>query len=129
LGDRIGHRKVQYSAGALTALGCLTLLLARTPQTLVIFGGVVGVGIGLFVTANWALINRLAPLAEAGVFLGLTNLATAGSGATGRLLGPVIDLANNANPGAFIGYTIMFIFGAICTGSSALLLKRVKEPT
>jgi MFS family permease len=88
----------------------------------------VGVGIGLFLTSNWALVNKLAPLAEAGIFLGLTNLATAGSGAMGRLLGPVIDLLNNANPGAFVGYTTMFIFGAICTGGSALLLSRVKAP-
>lgn len=128
LGDRIGHRKVQYLASAIGTLGCLLLLMARTPQTLLIFGGVVGIGIGLFLTANWALVNRLAPLAEAGVFLGLTNLATAGSGAVGRLLGPVIDLLNNADPGAFRGYTAMFIFGAVCTGASALLLARVREP-
>jgi UMF1 family MFS transporter len=128
LGDRFGHRKVQYFASAIGTLGCLLLLLARTPETLLVFGGVVGIGIGLFLTANWALINRLAPLAEAGVFLGLANLATAGSGAVGRLLGPVIDLMNNAQPGAYAGYTIMFIFGAICTGASSLLLSRSREP-
>jgi MFS family permease len=128
LGDRFGHRKVQYFASAMGTLGCLLLLMARTPETLLVFGGVVGVGIGLFLTANWALVNRLAPLAEAGVFLGLTNLATAGSGAIGRLLGPVIDLMNNAQPGAYTGYTVMFIFGAICTGASSLLLSRSREP-
>jgi len=127
LGDRFGHRRVQYVSSVIGALGCSLLLMARTPQTLLIFGGVVGVGIGLFLTSNWALINRLAPLAEAGIFLGLTNLATAGSGAVGRLLGPVIDLLNNANPGTYAGYTAMFLFGAICTGVSALLLTRVKE--
>jgi MFS family permease len=127
LGDRFGHRKVQYLASAVGMLGCLLLLMARTPETLMIFGGVVGIGIGLFLTANWALVNRLAPVAEAGVFLGLTNLATAGSGAVGRLLGPFIDLANNANPGAFMGYMMMFIFGALCTGGSALLLKQVRD--
>jgi MFS family permease len=127
LGDRFGHRKIQYLASAIGTLGCLLLLMARTPQTLLIFGGVVGIGIGLFLTANWALVNRLAPLAEAGVFLGLTNLATAGSGAVGRLLGPIIDLLNNANPGAFAGYTVMFIFGAVCTCASALLLARARE--
>ena len=34
LGDRFGHRKVQYFASAIGTLGCLLLLLARTPQTL-----------------------------------------------------------------------------------------------
>ncbi len=127
VGDRIGHKKVQYAAAGIGALGCILLLLARDATTLLIFGGIMGVGIGLFITANWALLSRLAPIAEAGVYLGLTNLATAGSGATGRLMGPVIDLLNNANPGAYNGYSAMFIFGAVCTGLSAVLLARVKE--
>ncbi|MBN1667113.1 MAG: MFS transporter, partial [Anaerolineales bacterium] len=54
LGDRFGHRKVQYAASAIGALGCTLLLLARTPATLLGYGAVLGVGIGLFITANWA---------------------------------------------------------------------------
>ncbi len=128
IGDRIGHRRVQYLAGGIGALGCLLLLLAQDANSLLVFGGITGVGIGLFITANWALLNRHAPLAQAGVFLGLTNLATAGSGAIGRLMGPVIDWLNNANPGQFNGYAAMFIFGAVCTGLSGLLLAKVKDP-
>jgi MFS family permease len=127
IGDRFGHKRVQYAAAAVGALGCLLLLLARDATSLLIYGGVLGVGIGLFITSNWALLSRLAPLAEAGVYLGLTNLATAGSGAAGRLMGPVIDLLNNATPGAFNGYSAMFIFGAVCTGLSAVLLAKVKD--
>jgi len=127
VGDRIGHKKVQYVASGIGSLGCLLLLMARDANSLLVFGGFTGVGIGLFITANWALLNRLAPMAQAGVYLGLTNLATAGSGAFGRLMGPVIDCLNNAKPGAFNGYSAMFIFGAICTGLSAVLLAKVKE--
>jgi MFS family permease len=127
IGDRVGHKRVQYVASAIGAVGCLLLLLAHDSTSLLIFGGVTGVGIGLFITANWALLSRMAPLAEAGVYLGLTNLATAGSGAIGRLMGPAIDWLNNANPGAFGGYTAMFIFGAVCTAASAALLVRVKD--
>jgi MFS family permease len=126
IGDRIGHKRVQYLASAIGTLGCLLLLMARDAHTLLIYGGITGVGIGLFITANWALLSRLAPLAQAGVFLGLTNLATAGSGAIGRLMGPLIDWLNNANPGAYDGYTAMFIFGAVCTAMSAVLLIKVK---
>jgi MFS family permease len=127
LGDRIGHKRVQYVASGIGSLGCLLLLMAHDATTLLVTGGITGVGIGLFITANWALLSRLAPLAQAGVYLGLTNLATAGSGAIGRLMGPVIDGLNNANPGAYSGYTAMFIFGAACTGLSAILLTRVTE--
>jgi MFS family permease len=127
IGDRIGHKRVQYLASGIGALGCLLLLMARDATSLLVFGAVTGVGIGLFITANWALLNRLAPLAQAGVYLGLTNLATAGSGAVGRLMGPLIDVLNNANPGQFNGYAAMFVFGAVCTGLSGVLLVKVKE--
>jgi MFS family permease len=127
IGDRVGHKRIQYVASAIGAVGCLLLLLARDSTSLLIFGGITGVGIGLFITANWALLSRKAPLADAGVYLGLTNLATAGSGAIGRLMGPAIDWLNNANPGAFGGYAAMFIFGAVCTAASTALLIRVKD--
>jgi hypothetical protein len=81
----------------------------------------------LFLTANWALANELAPAAAAGKFLGLTNLATAGAGAVGRLQGPMIDVLNNARPGAFWGYTALFVLAALCVLVSALLLRRVKS--
>lgn len=127
IGDRIGHKRVQYTASGIGALGCLLLLVARDASSLLIFGGITGVGIGLFITANWALLSRQAPLAQAGVYLGLTNLATAGSGAVGRLMGPLIDWLNNANPGNFNGYKAMFIFGAVCAVFSALLLGKVRD--
>lgn len=127
LGDRFGHRKMAYAASAIGAFGCLLLLFARTPSAVLVFGSVLGVGIGLFLTANWALLNEHAPAAEAGMFMGLTNLATAGSGAVGRLEGPLIDALNNLNPGAWWGYSGLFISGAICILISAFLLFRVKR--
>ena len=125
LGDRFGHKRMLYVANTIGVAGCLLLLLARTPQTLLVCGSVLGVGIGLFLTSNWALANLLAPQDEAGKYIGLTNLATAGAGAAGRLGGPLIDLLNNAKPGAFTGYTAMFLFGAIAAVLSALILRKV----
>jgi len=90
-----------------------------------IFGAVLGAGIGLFLTPNWALANGLAPEAEAGKYLGLTNLATAGSGALARLEGPALDWLNAAYPGAWIGYKGMFIFGAVCICLSLFMLRKI----
>ena len=127
LSDRFGRKRLLIIASGLSAAGCLLMLLARTPTTLLLFGSVLGAGVGLFLTANWALANDLAPVGEAGKFLGLTNLATAGAAAAGRLEGPLIDLLNNAQPGAFWGYTMLFAFGAVCAAVSALLVRRVTE--
>jgi MFS family permease len=126
LGDRFGHKVVLYFASGIGALGCLLLLAARTPERLLLFGAVLGVGIGLFLTSNWALANTHAPVGSAGRYLGMTNLATAGAGAMGRLGGPLIDLLNNATPGAYQGYLAMFVFGAVCSLLSVVLLRRVR---
>jgi len=126
LGDRFSHKRMLYIASGVGALGCLLLLLARTPDKLLVFGAVLGVGIGLFLTSNWALANLHAPAGSAGKYLGLTNLATAGAGALGRLGGSLIDLLNNASPGAYRGYLAMFVFGAICSLFSVLFLRRVR---
>jgi MFS family permease len=125
IGDRVGHRRMLSIASGIGALGCLSLLAGRTPATLLAFGSVLGVGIGLFLTSNWALANQLAPPEAAGRYLGLTNLATAGAGVFGRLEGPLIDLLNRAQAGAWWGYTLIFILGALCMLISAWLLKGV----
>ncbi|MBN1147325.1 MAG: MFS transporter [Anaerolineales bacterium] len=127
LGDRFGHLRMSVVASVFGFLGCLLMVWARTPETLLIFGGVLGVGIGLFLTANWALANELAPAAEAGKFMGLTNLATAGAAAVGRLEGPFIDLLNNAWPGEWLGYVGLFLLGALFIVVSAFLLRGVRS--
>ncbi len=127
LGDRIGNRRISFIASGIGCIGFLLLLLVRTPTQLLFFGSVLGVGIGLFLTSNWALANKLAPSGEEGKFLGLTNLATAGAAAIGRLEGPMIDILNALRPNAWWGYFSIFILGALCVLVSAYLLRRVPE--
>ncbi len=124
--DRFGARPILFAACGLAFTGMLLLRLAQTSIQLLLLGSLVGGGIGLFLTAGWALANQLAPEAESGKYLGLTNIATAGAGALARLEGPAIDLLNARWPGVWVGYTGLFLFGAICILASAVLLKRVK---
>jgi MFS family permease len=127
LSDKFGAKRLLYVAGILAAVGMLLLRLAQTPGMLMFYGSIVGAGIGLFLTSSWALANKLAPPGEAGKYLGLTNLATAGAGALARLEGPVIDFTNAALPGLWVGYTGLFIFGAICALASILLLSKIND--
>ena len=128
LTDRFGAKKVLYAATVITTIGMSLMLFARSMPTLTVIASIVGGGIGLFLTSNWALANALAPSDQAGKFLGLTNLATAGSGALARLEGPAIDALNNAAPGQWMGYTALFIFGAVCTFASLFLLSKIHPP-
>lgn len=127
LSDRFGAKRILSLATILAAVGCALLLLGRNILTLGLYGSVLGMGIGLFLTANWALANKLAPGQEAGKYLGLTNIATAGAGALARLVGPVLDALNNAWPALWIGYTTLFLFGAFCALGSLPLLMKVRE--
>jgi len=126
LSDRIGPKKLLVTASLLTAAGMVLMLLPRSMPGVMAVGSVLGAGIGLFLTSNWALANRLAPGAEAGKYLGLTNLATAGSGALARLEGPALDWLNGLWPGQWVGYTMLFVFGAVCMVLSVSLVSRIQ---
>ncbi len=125
--DRFGRRPMHVAAAALTAVGSLLMLAAHTPAAVLAFGSIIGAGIGVFITANWALANDLAPEGEAGKFLGLTNLATAGAGALSRLTGPGLDWLNALRPGQHLGYTALFVGAAVVALVSLAALRRVPE--
>jgi MFS family permease len=126
LTDRFGAKIILYIATLTTALGMILMLLATDVRGLTIFGSLLGAGVGLFLTSNWALANRLAPSEESGKFLGLTNLATAGSGALARLEGPILDYLNAAWPTSWVGYKGLFIFGAASMLLSLLFLRKIQ---
>lgn len=125
LADKFGAKRILYAASFLSSVGFVLLWLAKTPTMLMLYGSVLGAGIGLFLTSSWALANQLAPVGEFGKYIGLTNIATAGAGALARLEGPLIDAFNAAYPGLWLGYLGMFAFGALCTLLSSFLLNRV----
>ncbi|HLO15720.1 MAG TPA: MFS transporter [Anaerolineales bacterium] len=125
LTDKYGAKRILSIGTLISAGGMLLMLFASDMRGLIIFGSILGAGIGLFLTSNWALANSLAPQQEAGKYLGLTNLATAGSGALARLQGPALDWLNAALPGAWIGYKGLFIFGAACMLLSVFLLRKI----
>jgi MFS family permease len=125
--DRFGRKPLHIAAAILVAGGSLAMILAHTPAAVLLCGSIIGAGAGVFITSNWALATDLAPQAEAGKFLGLTNLATAGAGAFSRMTGPALDFLNNALPGRFLGYTALFISSALFALLALIVLARVPE--
>lgn len=126
LADRFGARRLLYFSSALAGTGMLLMSLTTDLRGLYASGSIVGAGIGLFLTSNWALANQLAPLTEAGKFLGLTNLATAGAAALARLEGPAVDFLNGAHPGEWLGYKGIFLLGSVCIALSTWFLSKVR---
>ncbi len=127
LSDRVGRRGLNLLAGALAAVGIFLLIFVRDVPSLYLFGGIIGMATGIFVSVNWALATDLIPQEEAGKYLGLSNLATAGSGAASRLAGPLIDGLNALRPGAYLGYPALFLLASASTLLGTLLMLRVRK--
>jgi Na+/melibiose symporter-like transporter len=127
LSDRIGARKVVAIASVIAAAGSFLLIFAKDLATMTLYASVLGAGIGFYLTSNWAFASKLAPKAEAGKFLGLTNLATAGASAMSKLAGVPIDIANHAMPGRFLGYYGLFFMGGLFALLSLILLSKVED--
>jgi MFS family permease len=125
--DRFGRKPLHVVAALLVAGGSLLMIMAHSPTAVLLCGSIIGAGAGVFITSNWALATDLAPQAEAGKFLGLTNLATAGAGALSRFTGPALDWLNNLQPGRFMGYTALFISSAFFALLALIVLLKVPE--
>lgn len=116
LADKFGHKRLTGVAGLIAALGVAVALLQ--PNMIVIYagGGLIGIATGLFFAANWALGTEIAPPAEAGRYLGISNLAGAGAGAVGAYIGgPLADFVTAQLPGLpGAGYILLYgIFGVM----------------
>ena len=128
LGDKFGRKIIHVISGFIGGAGAVLMIFATNINQLLIFGSLMGVGVGIFMSTNWAMANQIAPAEEAGKYMGLTNLATAGSSAiVSLLMGPVIDVFNNAAPGKFFGYTVLFIFAAVLMVASSFVVSKIKE--
>jgi MFS family permease len=121
LADRLGQKRLVSFSGLLAAMGTLVLLATiSVPNMGLIYtaGCILGLSAGLFMTTNWALGTRLVPAAEAGRYLGISNLAGAGAGMIGTGIGgPVADYLNGSLPGLgyfalFAGYGVLFLLSS-----------------
>jgi MFS family permease len=129
LTDRFGEKRIVAIAGLTAVLG--TLLALSLPNIGVIYAGgcVIGIGVGLFYTSNWALGTLLVPKEQAGRYLGISNLAGAGAGAVGAYIGgPIADFVTAQVPQIpGFGYVLLFSIYGLLFLFSVLALIKVKK--
>ncbi|HEY9122485.1 MAG TPA: MFS transporter [Brevefilum sp.] len=119
LTDKFGRKPICAFSGVLAMIG--TIIVVSSPNMTVLYVGglLVGIAIGFFYSASWALGTVLVPKAEAGRYLGIQNLAGAGAGAIGAYIGGPI--------GDGVGFTVLLsIFGFLFL-ISTLALFGIKE--
>jgi MFS family permease len=127
LAERYGKKRLIAAACVIGALGSSLLIFAPSLPWILGFGLIVGVSLGIFLSVDWAFMTDLIPKAEAGRYMGVSNIATASAGLIARpILGPIIDAFNNNRTSA-VGYRVMF---GIVTGFfviALLTLRPVRE--
>ena len=111
LSEHWGRKRVTLIACTVVGLSMALLSITRNLTWLWVLGCFIGLGMGMFSSVNWAWATDLVPASEAGKYLGLSNLATAGSAAASRLLGPFVDLINARVPSG--GYVMLFALAAV----------------
>jgi len=132
LADRFGHKRMVMISGFLAAVGTAITVLTTSLPVIYTGGCLIGIATGFFFTSNWALGTSLVPKAEAGRYLGISNLAGAGAGAVGAYIGgPIADFFTAQFPNLpGLGYVLLFtIYGVMFLLSVfALLGVRFKAP-
>jgi MFS family permease len=128
LTDRFGERRMVAIAGLVAVVGTVIALSIPSLPVIYVGGCIIGVSAGLFYTANWALGTLLVPKAEAGRYLGISNLAGAGAGAVGAYIGgPIADFVTAQVPQiAGFGYVLIFTIYGLLFLFSVIALTQVK---
>ena len=145
--DRFGRRPFILVGGLLGSAGVLMLVFSHyqiLPTQLVepvarmlkvpplaaqatLVGVLIGIGYGVFFSVDWAFIQDVIPSEEAGLFMGFSNIATAGSGIIARFIGGFLLDPFNHGPqilGLPGGFPVIFsVFSASLLVGALLILK------
>ena len=129
ISDRVGRKPVVMVGAICAALSTLWMLTADDSTQVLIIASVIGASIGVLLSANWALANELAEEGQAGLHMGIVNLATIGGAAIAKILGPGIDALNRI-PGHAddFGYQVLITGSAALFVIGALMLMPLKKP-
>jgi MFS family permease len=126
LSQRFGRKRMIYLAAAIGFVGMAGIALAQSPTQALVFVVLVGIGGGVFLAVDWALMTDIIPKAESGRYMGISNVVTGASGALAAAIGFVIlDAGNRISYG--LGPRLAFAVACGYYVLGALLLRPVDE--
>jgi MFS family permease len=148
--DHFGRRPFIMAGGLLGAAGVLMLVFSHyqvVPTPLLeplarmlkvpplaaqatLVGVLIGIGYGVFFSVDWAFMQDVIPAEEAGLFMGFSNIATAGSGIIARFIGGFLLDPFNHGPqllGLPGGFPVIFSVFSASLLIGALLILKVPE--
>jgi Na+/melibiose symporter-like transporter len=111
--DRYGRKPIIWAGCLIGSIGMVALALTPAQPELSVMGirfplgGLaaipVGIGAGMFVSVDWALMVDIIPRVTAGRYMGISNVVTATSGAVATTISGFV-IGATAGPGADISF-------------------------
>jgi MFS family permease len=129
ISDRVGRKPVIYAACGIGAVGVTIVALAPTTGIALIGAALFGASAGMFLSVDWALMTDIIPKAEAGRYMGLSNVATGASTPLSLAVGGLIIDAVNTSTGTLdLGPRVAFLAGVALYGIAVIVFRPVREP-
>ena len=126
LSTRYGRKRMIYLSAAIGAVGMAAIVVAPTPEVALACVIPIGIGGGIFLAVDWALMTDIIPKAESGRYMGISNVVTGASGAIAAAVGLVmVDIGNDVSFG--LGPRLAFAVACTFYLVGALLLRPVDE--
>jgi MFS family permease len=127
LSQRVGRKVMVRAACWLGAVETFLLVFASSLALVYLVGALIGGALGMLLSVDWAFMVDLVPAESAGRFMGISNLATAGSGILATVIaGPLLDFGNGLHHNA--GFPMIFTFFALALLLGGWLVWRVRTP-
>ena len=124
LSDRVGRKLVILAGAAGAAICAIAMLWADGAREVLIIATIIGGSVGVLLSASWALANDLGTSGREAQHMGMVTIATVSGAAVAKIIGPLVDLLNQASPGW--GYSGLLISCAALFLLGALLLMPLK---
>jgi len=133
LSERVGRKRVVIVSCIVGAIGMLLLSTATNMTQVIMYGSLLGVATGSFNSLDWALATDLLPPEAAGRFMGISNLAGAGSQALAALLGGGLRDGFNAIGVTYfnlphLGYSALFVMSTFFFILGIFFLRSINDP-
>lgn len=123
--DRVGRKPLTYAGATVMACGLLAMLALPGMLLLSAFAILVGLGYGVFQTANWAMVSDVLPEKEGlGRDMGIWQMSISSVQILAGGAGLLLTYGNAARPG--FGYQILFLLAGITVALGGFVSKFVR---
>jgi MFS family permease len=128
ISDQVGRKPVIYVSTVFGAIGIAIIALAQEPSIILAGVAFVGLGGGIFLSVDWALLTDIVPKASAGRYMGMSNIVEATNGPLGTAIAGFIWTIAALFVGDAGGGRTAILVGVLLFIGGALLLRPVVEP-